>query len=515
MAHAVVLSAREAAAAVEAPGEQAAFRPLQAILALGGIQALTMAAGLARTKVLALLLGPAGLGIAGVIDQTVSLVTHLGSLSFPFAALTFLSRRRGEGPAAFARLYRAFLLALLAASLLATAVTVGIAFWRTSLIAGELVAYRAALIMGLVGAPALAAAAFLRSVLAAVERHHQAALFALVGGVALIVTSYAGVRLGGLTGLYVGNLLVALFMAPLMMRYLRRTGAVTRAKNRESPLAVFRGERGLVEFCATIHLLSLASPAAYLIARVAVLSNHGAVEAGLFYAGYGLAVAVRVVLSQANQLYLTPILNQPTSKAERATAAAEYLRVLMVILIVGALAIVLFPQEWILVLYSSRFAAASATVAAFILGEVILLIAGVYQMLLIGFEDVRAHAFIAVAGQLLLAGLALLWAPAYGSLGVAFAFIVGHALIFLLLLARVRQAHRVARPLARPLKLVLFALATLAIAGWWATGPEQPAIAWRLAVYLGISGVFLSMLAPDERRWLLAPWRSRGSRPGA
>ncbi|HEV2131086.1 MAG TPA: hypothetical protein VGR27_08285, partial [Longimicrobiaceae bacterium] len=84
---------------------RAVFRPLQAILALGGIQALTMAAGLARTKILALLLGPAGLGIVGVIDQTISLVTHLGSLSFPFAAVTFLSRRRGEGGQGFARLY--------------------------------------------------------------------------------------------------------------------------------------------------------------------------------------------------------------------------------------------------------------------------------------------------------------------------------------------------------------------------------------------------------------------------
>ena len=66
------------------PAPTSSFRPLQAIVALGGIQALTMLAGLARTKVLAVLLGPAGVGIASVIDQVESLVAQLGSLSIPF-----------------------------------------------------------------------------------------------------------------------------------------------------------------------------------------------------------------------------------------------------------------------------------------------------------------------------------------------------------------------------------------------------------------------------------------------
>ncbi|HEV2130771.1 MAG TPA: hypothetical protein VGR27_06690, partial [Longimicrobiaceae bacterium] len=427
-------------------------------------------------------------------------------LSFPFAALTFLSRRRGGGGEGFARLYLAFFKVLLAASLLATVLAVGVALWRTELIAAELAPYRMPLLVGLVGAPALAAASYLRSVLAAVERHHQAALFALLGGLALIGTSYAGVKLGGLVGLYVGNLAVALLMAPLIVRYLRRGGAVPgpgRAGG-EPALRVLRGEPGLVGFCATIHLLSLFSPVAYLIARVAVLSHHGEVEAGLFYAGYGLAVAVRVMLSQANLLYLTPILNQPTSKAERAGAAAEYLRVLVVILMVGALAIALFPREWVLVLYSPRFTEAAAFVAAFLLAEAILLLASVYQMLLIGFQDVRAHALIAVAGQVVLAALSLAWVPALGSLGVALAFVAGHGVILLLLLARLHQRHH-APALARPLPLLLAGLGALALAGWWAAG--APALGWKLVVYLLVSAGFISLLTAEERRWLLAPWR--------
>jgi O-antigen/teichoic acid export membrane protein len=481
------------------------FQPLQAILTLGGIQALTMGAGLARTKVLALLLGPAGLGMVGVIDQTVALVTHLGSLSFPFAALTYLARRRGERGDGFARLYGAFLKVLLAASVLASAVAIGIALWGTELIAADLAGHRAALVVGLAGAPALAAVAYLRSVLAAVERHQQAALFALLGGVALIGTSYAGVLLGGLPGLYVGNLAVGLVLAPLMATHLRRRGGIGGWTGGASALRVLREEPGLLGFTATIHLLSLFSPLAYLVARVAVLDHHGAVEAGLFHAAYGLAIAMRVVLGQANMLYLTPILNQPTGKAERAAAAADYLRVMVVILVAGALALVLFPREWLLLLYSSRFTGAAAFLAAFVLGEAILLAATVFQMLLIGFGDVRAHALIAVAGQVTLAVLALAWVPALGSLGVALAFVAGHAVILLLLLLRLRQAHD-APALARPLVLLLAALVALGAAGWWAAA-AAPAAGWKLALYLLVAAGSLLLLTPAERRWLLAPWR--------
>lgn len=465
-----------------------------------------MGAGLARTKILAVLLGPDGLGIVGVIDQTVALVTHFGSLSFPFVALTFLSRARGESAERFTRLYLAFLKVLLAASLLATALAVGLALWRTTLIADELAPYRIPLVLGLAGAPALATAAYLRSVLAAVERHSQAALFALAAGIALIGTSYAGVRLHGLTGLYLGNLAVAIVMPVLIIGYLRRSGAIA-GPGSDGSLAVLRGVPGLSEFAATIHLLSLVSPLAYLAARVVVLRQYGPVEAGLFHAAYALAIALRVVLGQANVLYLTPTLNRATDNSERARTAAAYVRVLVVLLVLAGLPVVLFPSEWLLLLYSERFATAAAFLAVFVVAEAVLLVAGVYQMLLIAFDDVRAHALIAVAGQLLLAVLAFVWVERLGSLGVGFAFLAGHSLILGLLLLRIRQKHHLPA-VVQPLYILIAALGALMAAGWWAVA-STPHAAAKLGVYVILAAVSLSLLNREERAWLLRPWGRR------
>lgn len=465
-----------------------------------------MAAGLARTKILALLLGPGGLGIVGVIDQTVALVTHFGSLSFPFVALTFLSRARGEAAERFTRLYLAFLKVLLASSLLATAFAIGIALWRTTLIADELAPYRLPLVLGLAGAPALAVAAYLRSVLAAAERHSQAALFALAGGIALIGTSYAGVRLQGITGLYLGNLAVAVLLPLLIIAYLRRGGAIAKTES-TGALNVLRGVPGLPGFTSTIHLLSLVSPLAYLAARVAVLRQYGPVEAGLFHAAYGLAIAVRVVLGQANVLYLTPTLNRATENSERAKTAAAYVRVLVVLLVLAGLPVVLFPGEWIRLLYSERFAGAAAFLAVFVVAEAVLLTAGVYQMLLIAFDDVRAHAVIAVAGQLLLAVLALTWVETLGSLGVGLAFLAGHSLILGLLLLRMRQKHHLPA-VAQPLYLLAAGLGALMAAGWWAVS-AVPHAAAKVGVYLVLAALSLGLLTRDERAWLLRPWSRR------
>ncbi len=86
-----------------------------------------MLAGLARTKVLAVLLGPAGVGVASVIDQVVSLVAQLGSLSIPFVGLKFLARARDGGAEETRSIYDALVMLLVLASIVAAAIGTGIA----------------------------------------------------------------------------------------------------------------------------------------------------------------------------------------------------------------------------------------------------------------------------------------------------------------------------------------------------------------------------------------------------
>jgi O-antigen/teichoic acid export membrane protein len=500
------------------PGDESPaspFKPLQAIVALGGIQALTMAAGLARTKVLALLLGPAGLGVASVVDQVLSLIAQLGSLSIPFAALKYLSRSRDSSDEETRRIYNAFVLLLTVAAIGFALVACVVAAARPSLFGDGLTAFRTPLIVALLGVPPFALMPLLRNALAALERHRESAVAALIAAVLSIGGSALGVQIGGLTGLYVANGIVLLVTIAGMQWYLGgslRLG-LSRASSVAEAFRLLKAQPGLWTFASSMYVLALTSPLAYLFARSTLLSTHGAAEAGLAAAVYGIAVSIRLVLTQANALYLTPLVNRSRPKGERIAAVAEYLRILVVLVTLSALLVVLFPRQWLLLLYSARFVAAFPLVTVFVLAETVLLVAGVYQTLLVGFDDSRGYLLSTVAGHLLTIMVAHSLAVARGGFGVGLAFLAGNSVILIATATRSVRRHHAARVLT-PLLAFGVAVSGIAAAGWWASSSNTPGVALRVAVYAGAAVLAFAFLRPDERRWIVRPWYAPRLTPG-
>ena len=490
----------------------ASFRPLQAIVALGSIQALTMLAGLARTKVLAVLLGPAGVGVASVVDQVVSLVAQLGSLSIPFVALKFLARARDGDADETRRMYDALVLLLVTASVLSAAIGTAIALLRPATFGDGLTPYRTVLIVALLGVPPFALAPLLRNAMAALERHRESAFAAFLGAVVTVAGAALGVQLGGLVGLYVANAAVLVLTVIGMQWYLSRSLGLRLSldSNVGSAGRALRSQPGLTTFAAAMYVLALTSPFAYLLARSMLLSTHGAIEAGLVAAAYGIGVSIRLVLNQANGLYLTPLVNRNIPKLERVDAVADYLRILIVLVVLSTLAFLLFPTQWLLLLYSTRFVDAAPLVAVFVLAEAVLLVAGVYQALLIGFDDISGFLVCTVAGQLSTIALARWLVEPSGGFGVGLAFLAGNTLILVASAIRLLHAHGAARAFS-PLVPLIAALVLAGGAGWWATQPNAPAALWKLAAYVGVCGLALLFLRPDERRWLSRPWQARAS----
>ncbi len=500
------------AAAPDAALEPRGFQPLQAIVALGAIQLVTMAAGLLRSKVLAVLLGPAGVGITGVVDQVVAVVAQLGSLSVPMAALKYLTRKREESPASLARLLHALTRLLLGASSIAAAIAVVIAISRPETLGADLGSYRPALLLAIASVPFAAAVLLQRNVLAVFQRHELAAAVALASGVALVLTSWVGIRGGGLTGLYAGNLVVNAATATFLALYVHRTLGVRRTTRGDEPaLRVLASEPGLLGFCTGTHFLTLVYPIAYLLARLTVLAHRGATEVGLMGAAYGLAIAVRIALNQANALYLTPVVNRRTSVRDRATATGEYVRVLAVLLTAGALAIVLAPRLWLGLLYTPRFLDAAPFLGAFVIAESILLVAGVYQALLIGFDDMRGYLGISAAVH----GTIILVLATAGDhmdpLAIAVLFASGNVATLLLSVWRLVSRHS-ANEVTRSLPLVGVGILSLVVASRLGLATGAAAVFWKALVYLVLSIGLFGILSPEERGWILSPLRGLRSR---
>src|SRR5262249_11724020 len=114
---------------------------LKIITTIGIIQIFAYAVTLVRSKILAVALGPEGLGVISVIDQLVNTVALISAFSLPFAAVKFLSRSHSQGLGAFRRSYSSLLHILLLLTTTGTAITFGLVFARPELFGTGLASY--------------------------------------------------------------------------------------------------------------------------------------------------------------------------------------------------------------------------------------------------------------------------------------------------------------------------------------------------------------------------------------
>jgi O-antigen/teichoic acid export membrane protein len=258
-------------------------------------------------------------------------------------------------------------------------------------------------------------------------------------------------------------------------------------------------------------LLTLASPAAYLIARVLLLDKWGAVQTGLMAAAFGFGVAVRTAMSQANALYLTPLANRATPRSDRAAAVSHYARTLTVLFLLGVLPIVLFPDLFLRLLYSRGFVSASTSVGTFMIAEGLLLMAGVYQSLLIGFDDVNGYTALSVIANMVTIAASIVLIPAFGIIGCAIAFVCGNGILLILTLLRLATFHALTSVIYET-GIFWTGMLLLAILSWWVMDPSRSPLAFRLVA--GLSGyvALIAMLPFAEIRSMLVMRMPRRAR---
>src|SRR5262249_40758741 len=143
-------------------------------------------------------------------------------------------------------------------------------------------------------------------------------------------------------------------------------------------------------------------------------------------------------------LYLTPAMNRVGEAQEKFRAAAEYMRAFSLVIAMVSVPLVLFPDWWLRLLYSSRFLAASPFVYLFVLAQALQLLAGVVLAVLVGLDHIATQVWVTVSGLTGLAVIAWVLTPRYGSAGVGLAILFDGLLVFILAAWRLWAPHRFA-----------------------------------------------------------------------
>jgi len=400
-----------------------------------------------RTKAIALLLGPAGVGIISVIDQFVQLALQLSSFAIPFVAVKYLSKAHSEGETEFQETYASLLSLLLRLGTCGAAISAVLILVFPSLIGQQLEAHIGLVLLGLAGIPAAVLHGYFRNVPAAALKPKTAAVCDVL--VAGLMTT--GILLGVLSfeiqGYFVGALAGAFTISIAYYLYLRSSMGL-RLKNRYiSFRQLLHKHPSMFEFSLISYVLAFTLPLTWLIVRATVFGSLGAESAGILQAAIGISLAVNMLLNPVNGLLLTPHMNRVSSDDTKYGQAERFQRKLLLAIALVALPPCVFPDIAVLVLYSDQFLEAANYVCWFVLAQVLMQITGIYTALMIGLNRLRAYGLIVVLGTFSNALIAVMLIPILGLEGAGIAAFASASILSVgtLLYLHIRSAFRLSK----------------------------------------------------------------------
>ena len=483
---------------------------ISTFLAIGVLQFAAMLVMVVRAKFLAVLLGPALVGVMGVIDKLVGVVAQTLSFSIPFAALRFLPPRWAESPNSYADLFQRMRNFLAVSTFAGALCAIAVTFVRPSLWDRELVGFRAAAASGLLTIPVVAFIPFLQNAFAGKLQHNRAVLVGLAHSLAM-AGAVAGVALGGLTGYYLAYALLGGALAVWLGKVLAR---------RSSPLPnptrfPCRLPREIYRFGASLLLLSFATPFSIAFVQYSLFRSHGAAASGLMQAALGIAIATRTLLGSTHALVLTPSINRLPDLHSRLEWANAYLGTFCIVCGLGMSLPLLFPDLFLGLLYSPEFEPAATALWIFLAAEVVALIAAVYQALVIAEGRMRVHVTNALLAQLVIVLVAAAAVPRLGIYGAGLAGLAGAVTLALTTVAYVRRRYGIAMSGGLSWRCASLAAALGLASFLGATASGTARVALNVGAYAVLATAFLASMSARERavvveglRRVLRQWRA-------
>ncbi len=486
------------------------------LLSIAILQVLTILAGLLRAKGLALLLGPAGFGVVSTIDQVVVTLVTLGGLALPFTAMKFMSRGHSEGEAFFRRTGSGFLRLLTLLAVITTLIASIVVALMPALFGDDLVVWHRVLQLAVLGVPSAMLLILFVNILAAAQRPAAAAAANLIGIAALGIAAVAGAAWRGLDGLYTLSVGVAVVTTFVGFAAFSRGLGIRLGAAGAGVVASLRERPEIIGYSACFYAMMGASSVTLLLVRTVVLAQLGAVAAGQLQAAFSIALTVGAVLMPVSNLYLAPLVNRAAPTRDKLRIAHSFAARMLVLLLLGALPVALFPGFLLRLLFTQAFTAAAAVLWLFVLWQCVFQLVYVYQQLLIGLDDVVFAAGMSVAGFGTAIALAGPLVQSTGLGGVALALASGMALTGAGILVRLRLRYHSRLPSGVAFRF-LGVLLIIAAAGRLFTGRSEFQTSGLLPrLGYGVFSLCLAWLALDReernpRLWLAAVRRSRAA----
>lgn len=441
---------------------------LKIFASIGAIQIATILSSLIRTKYIAVSLGPEGTGIIGIIDQVVQLTSFISALSLPLASIKYLSKANSESDEKFKKAYASFLGLLLFISLSASILLFLLVSSEIYLPIGEISQYRHYLYIALLGMPAMMLGGFLSNVLASAEKPNSASILSFIYSIALSIAVLIGITMNGITGFYWGSVISGAVITLSVLFYIKLKLHLPFYIRNLHPVTMLKEQPDILKFAIFLFFASVAHSFALFIVRYSILEAQGVAAAGLLHALLAITISINMVLSPINGFFLSPKVNRDIDNLEKIRFTLDFQKIQVLFMTVIVLPFVFYPNLTIEILFSEKFLSVAPYLFVFVLAQFLGQMGGVYQSLMIGFDNTKMFSFITVSCWLFFALFSWLLVPLWGYWSIGIGFLLSRLLLLIWSLGFLRKHYPIKIP-AKTMLLSFYCVALISVVGFYAS----------------------------------------------
>jgi O-antigen/teichoic acid export membrane protein len=473
---------------------------LKALLKTGSGSLITILLGIVSTKILAVILGPSGVGLFSLIKQTLQTSTVIGTLGGQTAIVQGSASREGEKRTCY--LANVLWIFLFGAVLTAFVLIIGSPIIANLIFPNADVSYVRLIQWLAVPVTLSIALVYLQGVLNGFRAIGRLATVSVVNAIAIAIMAYPAAKWvsAGQNEAFVFLLcfgLVAGFVLALIYTYqagwlISILSATKTNLNRENLHHFF-------SFAGTTLVTGLAFTGTVLAIR-ALTVQHGALEAaGIFDAAWTLSMTYVMLILSAFGTYYLPSLSAEKDEKQRDILVNRVLRVAIILMVILVVTVITFKPLVIEVLYSHKFEPALEIIRWMLIGDYFKVTSWCFGMILLANMNMRIFFWKQIILLLFFFSFSYLSLKYFTNMqGIGVGFMVMNILNLAFLVYYTLARYHI--KLEKSLFVSWFIGLGIVLFSSWITWSDTQ-VKWKLAIFVVVSTVIFS--------WYSLNWNER------
>jgi O-antigen/teichoic acid export membrane protein len=438
-------------------------RILRSSALMGGAQVATLAVAFIRTKIIAQLMGPAGVGLVGVLTAFNGNVSTLAGWGLGVSGVRMIASAPSEEKAAKQAAVRKFGLTV---SSLGLVVMLAL-FWPVAYLTFDSSRYALELLIGGMAVPCIIASTIWTSILQAAGQVKTLAKAQVISALGGLFLGLPLIYFYGTIGIAASLLLAAALPMVFTWRAARRDCVVSNLQPTYGDL------RALFNMGSGLMVIGVAAQLAAYAVRLVIIKHRGAdVAAGLADAGYyqaaiAIAGSLPAMVFSAMGTDFFPRVAAAKDEAEAKVISEKQIEAALLLALPIFIGLVTMNRIGIALLYADKFESAAPLLSWMIWGVFVRLLGWPLGYWLIARGSMRTLVMIEVSSNVAMVALPIILLPAFGLIGTAIGYFIGYLLYALTLLVVARR--RVGKWLGARTLLLFGAATLLMIVAQWST----------------------------------------------